>query len=244
MQQDWVWVAWVINGLVLLAALLLTARNQVNALLMRLMNSGKPELKQLPFYSAYYFHRKSQLALLPKNNYIMFLGDSLTAEGEWAELLGIPVSNRGLSGDTTYGILQRLDVILTCNPPKLFLMIGTNDIERRLELSVLLKNYQNILQQCCKALPDTVIYVQSILPVADRPDYPNKNQAIAIANQHIATLAQEFGYPFLNVHPHFVRADGSSRHQELDPQYSQDGVHLNGAGYQQWCNLIREYVEA
>ncbi len=30
---------------------------------------------------------------------------------------------------------------------------------------------------------------------------------------------------------------------DLDRQYTFDGVHLNGAGYQIWADTVREYVE-
>jgi lysophospholipase L1-like esterase len=47
------------------------------------------------------------------------LGDSITDEGEWTELLGFNVKNRGISGDTIERILHRLDTILESKPKQI-----------------------------------------------------------------------------------------------------------------------------
>lgn len=62
----------------------------------------------------YYKHKKSQFEELTQNDKYktMMLGDSITDEGRWDELLNInTVQNRGISGDTTSGVLERLDSI-------------------------------------------------------------------------------------------------------------------------------------
>ncbi|MEM1122498.1 MAG: hypothetical protein AAGJ18_18780 [Bacteroidota bacterium] len=43
---------------------------------------------------------------------IIFLGDSITEYGQWEELINHPkVKNRGIAGDTSWGLLRRLDNI-------------------------------------------------------------------------------------------------------------------------------------
>ena len=62
----------------------------------------------------YYLHKKSQFEMLAQNDKykIVMLGDSITDEGQWDELLNnSKVQNRGISGDTTDGVLDRLDSI-------------------------------------------------------------------------------------------------------------------------------------
>ena len=59
----------------------------------------------------------------------LFLGDSLTEYGNWRELFpGLDIKNRGIAGDTTDGVLHRLDGITALSPDKIFLMIGINDL--------------------------------------------------------------------------------------------------------------------
>ena len=68
---------------------------------------------------------------------VVFLGDSITEGGAWDELFpGVPVRNRGIGGDTTSGVLDRLDQITRGRPAKVFLKIGTN-ADRRTDANLL-----------------------------------------------------------------------------------------------------------
>ena len=61
---------------------------------------------------------------------IVFLGDSITeGGGDWNNYFGTKnIVNRGISGDTTLGVLARLSEICFYKPISLFLLIGINDI--------------------------------------------------------------------------------------------------------------------
>ena len=77
-----------------------------------------------------YWHQKQTLfeSLATSPEDIVMLGNSITDGGEWAEILdNVHVKNRGISGDTTDGVLQRLSSITDGKPSKLFLLIGIND---------------------------------------------------------------------------------------------------------------------
>ena len=77
----------------------------------------------------YYKNRKSQFEVLAMNEKYttMMLGDSITDEGLWDELLNNDkVQNRGISGDTTNGVLDRLNSI-SSNIQQVLIMIGVND---------------------------------------------------------------------------------------------------------------------
>src|SRR6478736_1622024 len=73
---------------------------------------------------------------------IIFLGNSITDYTDWNELLQLPEArNRGISGDITFGILERLDEVTEGKPAKIFILIGINDIARNIPDSVILNNY-------------------------------------------------------------------------------------------------------
>lgn len=106
--------------------------------------------------------------ILPKSKSdIIFLGDSITDECEWAELLKNPqIKNRGISGDTTMGILHRLEDVLKSQPKKIFLMVGINNFiydERSPE--EVLAGYKQIITKIRDKSPNTEIFIQSVLPV-------------------------------------------------------------------------------
>ena len=57
---------------------------------------------------------------------IIFIGNSITEGGKnWSEKFNIPnIRNRGISGDVTDGVLERLDEIIFFKPKAVFILIG------------------------------------------------------------------------------------------------------------------------
>lgn len=186
----------------------------------------------------YFDLRTAQFAHLPSWNThpgIIFLGDSITEMGEWSELFGkTDLKNRGIAGDTTTGILKRLPAIAELKPSKIFMMIGINDlyVERRTSAAII-NNYRQILEYLSEQTPETKVYIQSILPVENKHFLPQ----IQVINQHLSKLARDFNYEYLELYSHFI-----NQQNELDSQYSDDGIHVNGKGYLLWKKLISESV--
>ena len=102
---------------------------------------------------------------------IIFLGNSITEGGRWRDLTGDQtVINRGIGGDITFGVLKRLDDIIIRKPTKLFILIGINDIGKDIPDAVIADNCRKIIERVKTESPETVIYLQSLLPL--NPDYP------------------------------------------------------------------------
>ena len=83
-------------------------------------------------FSPFYYHKVSHFRTLPNTKgEIIFLGNSITDYCEWSELFqNSKIKNRGISGDVTDGVLERLDEVTESKPSKIFLMIGINDLSR------------------------------------------------------------------------------------------------------------------
>ena len=86
-------------------------------------------------FSTYYHQRVSLFRSLPQTTGdIVFLGNSITDGGEWTEMFADPkVKKRGISGDSTSGVLNRLDEVYNRKPAKVFLLIGVNDLARNMQ---------------------------------------------------------------------------------------------------------------
>ncbi|MBF0565658.1 MAG: hypothetical protein HQK89_10480, partial [Nitrospirae bacterium] len=98
---------------------------------------------------------------------IVFLGDSITSEGNWSELFpGTNVKNEGVWGETTSDIINRLSAVITNNPKKIFVLSGINDLATGVSPRDVAGNYSKMIKELTSKLPQTRIYVQSILPVA------------------------------------------------------------------------------
>lgn len=173
---------------------------------------------------------------------VIFLGNSITAYTNWNELLGLPnARNRGISGDTTFGILERLDEVTEGKPEKIFLLIGINDISRNVPADLILRNYKRIISQIKKESPDTQIYVQTVLPVNNTfsryNNHYNKDKIICEVNNGIKTMAAAQEIILIDLHPHFLDAEN-----RLDKKYTEEGLHLNAKGYELWRKLLTPYL--
>jgi lysophospholipase L1-like esterase len=193
-------------------------------------------------YSIYYHNKKSQFEILPKSNAdVIFLGDSITDEGEWAELIGKPnIKNRGISGDTTDGVLNRLDEIVKSQPQKIFIMIGINDLMSHKSINQILTDYKYILSNLQNQIPNTEVFIQSVLPANNKISrYWQNNNNILKLNIGLKKLAKELEnqYQYIDVFSYLLDSEN-----QLDAQYTLDGLHLNGQGYLVWKKVIEKYV--
>lgn len=189
--------------------------------------------------TALYEHRKDLYNQLPERmGEIIFLGDSITEAGAWSELFNKPlIINRGIAGDTSSGLLRRLEEVLRSNPAKIFLMIGVNDL-LFVGSGDILKNYEAIIKQIKEKSPDTKLYLQSVLPVNREVSLiPIKNETINDLNTGIQELAEKYDLPYLDIHQLLKDDKG-----QLNEKYTSDGIHLNGAAYLTWTKAIAQHL--
>ncbi len=174
---------------------------------------------------------------------IVFVGDSLTHQCDWARLLGrTDVDNQGIDGEVSAGVLWRLPGIIARQPAKVFIMIGINDLRRgrgRPEVAEeVLANHGRIMDRLRAGLPQARVHVLSILPVSRSffsflPD----NLRIMEVNRRLRDLAAGKGCAFLDLYPMFIDKEGA-----LDRRYTYDGLHLNAQGYQVWKQALAPYL--
>ncbi len=172
---------------------------------------------------------------------IIFLGNSITDYTDWNELLNLEEArNRGISGDITFGVLERLDEVTEGKPSKIFILIGINDISRNIPDSIILTNYKKIIRRIKKESPETKIYFNTLLPVnnsfTDRAHF-NKDEHILFVNEELKKLGVAEKISVIDIHPHFLDAG-----KRLDKKYTYDGLHLDMRGYQKWASLLNPYI--
>lgn len=189
-------------------------------------------------------HYKKRVALFKKQKVItgrvMMVGNSITEGGNWKRLLAdTTVVNRGVSGDITFGLLQRVDDIIERKPSKLFLLIGINDLSKKIPEEVVLQNILTFVRQVQGRSGSSQIFVQSLLPVnpsfKNFPAGYNVGEAINTINQQLQKIAARFNFTFVDLHAAFIDKDGY-----LQAQYSNDGLHLNEIGYQRWVKVLKD----
>lgn len=193
------------------------------------------------FHFYYYDQKLSMFEAMPsQKDCIVWLGDSITDGGEWSEMFPTKkTANRGISSDNTYGILNRLFEVKRLKPKKVFLLIGVNDIARNIPDSVIIKNFERIIDTFKLQMPTTTLYIQSILPTNNKftnfKNHQNKTEHIIAINKSLRQLCKKHTITYINLHDTFTDKEG-----KLNEKYTNDGLHLTGQGYLQWKKVLTQ----
>lgn len=164
-------------------------------------------------------------------NKIVFIGDSITEACNWNELLGRnDTVNKGLSGDSTNGVLSRLDIYLRQKPKCIFIMIGINDIGQEIHMDTIKSNYSKIINNILRN--NVQLFIQSTL-------YTNlidRNGKVQILNNYLVEQCKLLSIQYIDINGRLLD------NNILSKRYSNDGLHLNGDGYIIWKKIISPYV--
>ena len=190
--------------------------------------------------SPYWKHRTDLFRTLPNpENEICFLGDSITDGCEWRELIEIKsVTNRGISGDTAWGIAARIDEVTEGKPEKIFLMVGTNDLAwGGKSASEVRDKIKEVIDTIKQQTPKTELYLQSVLPVIDREKWDYQNKKINALNKELVILAAAKQVAWVDIASVMTDENG-----QLKKELTEDSLHLNGKAYYLWYSVIRKYL--
>lgn len=195
-------------------------------------------------FPTYYRQRVSAFRTMPvRAGQIVFLGNSITDGAEWGELFDNDpnIINRGISGDITAGVLNRLDEVTKRKPSKIFLLIGTNDLAHGIKPDSIEKNIFLIAQIVHKQSPYTKLYIQSITPVNNYykmfGDHTGNGAMVNEINDVLKSNAAKYNYVYINIHSLFADAE-----DKFNIRLTNDGLHMKGDAYEIWKHKIYAYV--
>lgn len=169
----------------------------------------------------------------------IFLGNSITASTNWSKLLVLPqAKNRGISGDISFGVLERLQDIIDRKPAKIFVLIGINDLARGIANNLIVANYHKIVSSIRIGSPKTQIYFSTLLPLNPSfnkfKNHMDKAHHIIYLNEEIRKLAAK-NVTIIDLYPRFL-----DENKNLKAELSKDGLHLNPKGYELWAAILKE----
>ena len=196
-------------------------------------------------FSTYYNQRLTLFEKLPDTpNEIIMLGNSITDGCEWSELFQNPnIKNRGISGDITEGVLYRLDEVTRSNPAKVFLLIGINDLAQNIPADIVFQNICKIASNIIKSSPSTEVYIQSILPVNPSftkfSNHVSKTKEVMDINEKLNGWCIKNNIEFIDLFSSFT--DDKSNY--LNPDFTNDGLHLTAKGYLSWTEIIDSHIK-
>lgn len=178
---------------------------------------------------------------LALNGQTILFGDSITEIFNWYELFydfsqksGQAVYNRGISGDTSDRLLERLDEnALNITPKNIAILIGTNDIGAGIPNEFTVKNIDTMIGKIKDRLPECNIILEAVYPVNKTiPESKfmvgkRNNKTIKELNNELVKLAEKHDCAWLDLTDKL-----SDKKGELDKAYCYDGLHLNVYGFE------------
>jgi lysophospholipase L1-like esterase len=200
---------------------------------------GTGPIRRYDWFQKLWRERRSQWAKerAQDKGAVVFLGDSITqgwGGGLAAAFPGVKVANRGISGDTTRGVLIRLkDDVLVLDPAAVVLLIGTNDLDEAATPETIAGNLKLILaaiEAHDPKLPVVLCLVFPSSPEKNRP--PDKIKAVNAL--YLAAVKNDARVVPLETWTLFADESGNAKLAEFP-----DLLHPNEVGYAKWAAALR-----
>lgn len=168
---------------------------------------------------------------------VVFLGDSIThgwGDDMGKSFPGMKVANRGISGDTTRGVLIRLkEDVLALNPSAVVLLIGTNDLEEGADPETIATNLKLILAQLKVHDPKMPVVLCQVFPSSESKKRPAGK--IKRINELYATAVRgDVQVTLIDTWLLFANDQGDAK-----PEQFPDLLHPNQTGYAMWAAALR-----
>ena len=199
---------------------------------------GAGPIRRYDWFKALWRERRSRWATESTKDQgaVVFLGDSITQE--WKGLAeafpGVKIANRGISGDTSRGVLIRLqEDVLALKPTAVVLLVGTNDLEEGATPETIAGNLTLILQAFKKHNPAMPVILCQVFPSAATMKRP-ADQIKAINAPYLAAVKGDAQVIPLDTWRLFADANGDATASEFP-----DLLHPNTVGYAKWAAALR-----
>jgi lysophospholipase L1-like esterase len=200
---------------------------------------GSGPLRRMDWFQKLWNERRSVWAdqTIQDRGAVVFLGDSITQGWEAGLPQAFPelrIANRGISGDTTRGVLLRLNEdVLALQPRAVVMLIGTNDLEEKAAPEVIASNVALILDALQAHNPKMPVVLCRVFPSSATMRRPSE-QIIRI-NALCAEVARTRPQvTVVDTWSIFADAHGDARLAEFP-----DLLHPNELGYAQWARALR-----
>ena len=142
------------------------------------------------------------------------------------------MSNRGIAGETTVGLEERMQVSLYDLKPKVAVMlIGANNMDTMMD------NYEDILRGFEENVPNTKIVILSLTSMSG--EWGKNNKLAAYNNVTIKLIAEKYSYQFVDLYSALFDIETGGIYAE----YTTDGGHLTEEGYEVFTATVRPYID-
>jgi lysophospholipase L1-like esterase len=181
---------------------------------------------------------------------VVFFGDSITdycdLKTYYPEYVTV---NRGISGNTTTDLLNRMQVsVYDAHPSEVVLLIGINDMMNEGNRpSEVAPRYEQIVKQIREHCPKAKLVCQSVYPGwKGDPEKANMGMTFPLdgfaadileLNGYIKKICEKYDCVYADIHAVLRKEDDT-----MVPDYSFDGCHPNADGYQVISAELKKYL--
>ena len=182
----------------------------------------------------------------------IFIGDSLTTGIQLYNILpdttvlaavGVGLDNIytmeavGTEGNKQT-ILEAADQL---QPSKIYVMLGINGL-KGLGADQTVESYRKLVEHLKQAHPDSIIYVQSFMPINEEKfkanyGYDLTNAEIDECNKKLMAMAGEEQVYYVDVASAIKDSTGG-----LPAEFTTDGLHFKGEYYNKWIDYLKEHT--
>ena len=186
-----------------------------------------------------YKRKVNSFHLLPILGKDILIGDSMIAFLLMKKYGFESWVNMGIAGDTTLGVLKRLDAVIRQRPKRVILSVGSNDL---VLTDLAISDIANQIQEIIHMLQshNINVYYLLITPVCHSCEHVNPLYIGGRTNDEIIQLNHLIqktisSSQIIDVYTPLIDSD-----KKLHPDYSKDGIHLNDLGYQVFSKTIHQ----
>ncbi len=200
---------------------------------------GQGPIRRAEWFRNLWRERRSEWAKQVERDQhaVVVLGDSITqgwGDDFSAWFPGLHIANRGISGDTSRGVLVRLEEdVLVLHPQAIILLIGTNDLEEKAQPETIAANLKLIIEGIHKADPTVPIILNEVFPSSASKSRP-ADKIKQLNRLYAGVVRGNSQVTWIETWPLFADGNGDARPAEFP-----DLLHPNLAGYAKWAAALR-----
>lgn len=155
------------------------------------------------------------------------------------------ILGRGITTQTTYQFLLRFrQDVVNLHPKAVVILAGTNDIAQNAGAYDEDKTMDNIMSMVDLARANGIkVALASVLPAGSfywRPEVTDGMAKIHHLNERVREYAASQNIPYIDYFSAMLTPDGSA----MNPEYTEDGVHPNEAGYLVMESILMPAINA
>ena len=176
-----------------------------------------------------------------KKGEVVFFGDSITDHCDLNKYYPeFTTYNRGISGDTTHHLLERMNNVYELEPSVVVLLIGVNDfMNESRPLEDVEADYEKIVIGLKDNLPNAKIILESVYPGYDGGFKLDKWQDnIRKLNETIKGYCEKYDCIYADIYPFLLDKETN----KLDQRYTYDGCHPSDEGYEVISRELTPYI--